>query len=229
MNTRYILVYDFETKGLPNPHTCYPVQLAAKVLHPRTLEEVQNGTFSSFIRPERSNDSVEEESVKWHAEKRGISTAEVWDLWNSGGDEKQVWSDFEKFTQRFHMTTSKKPSAFTAPIRAGANIIGYDNIIWDRLCNKYGMVDKNGRQTLAFARDNLDIQPMLYWWFENYDDAPENINMDTLRQYFGIKGSTGHDAFSDVNDCILIIRAYMKLFRRSTQTLQNGFRGAFSR
>lgn len=90
------------------------------------------------------------------------------------------------------------------------------------------MVDKNGNQNLAWARDNGDIQPLLFWWFEGYGDNPENLSMDTLRPYFGINAQLAHDASSDVDDTILIMTSFMKLHRKTSKNLQRGFRGAFA-
>jgi DNA polymerase III epsilon subunit-like protein len=216
-----ILVYDFETVNGTDPRNNHPIQLAAKVLNPRTLEPVNNGEFHSFIKPDVV---IEEESLAWHAKARHTTPDKVSQLWENAPTEKQVWSDFAEFTKRFHLA-GRKASWFTAPIRGGCNILNYDNIIWDRLCVKYGFVEaKRGTQSLAFPRDNLDIQPMLFWWFENYDDAPENLNMDALREYFGITHQNGHDAYSDVDDTIIILQSFMKLFRRTANGLK--FKGA---
>lgn len=222
MNNHFILVYDFETAGEPNPLTCEPVQLAAKVLHPRTLEVVKNGVFQTFIQPPGP---VIQESIDWHAKTRKITPQEVLDLWATGLPQKQAWDDFADFTMKFH-TSTKKKSWFSAPIRAGANIIGYDNIIWDRMCTKYGYMDAKNRdrQNLAFPRDNLDIQAMMWYWFESYDDGPDNLNMDAIREYFGITASMSHDAMSDVDDTIVVLRSFMNLFRRTK--VIGGFRNA---
>lgn len=217
-------MYDFETLNKPDPLTCLPMQIAAKVLHPRTLEPVSNGTFQSFIRPEVE---VEQESLEWHAKARNLTIENTKALWENAPSEKQVWTDFAEFTKRFH-TNTKKQSWFSAPIRAGANIIDYDNIIWDRMCKKHGFIDtKRGEQNLAFPRDNLDIQAMLWYWFESYDDGPEKLKMDVLRDYFGIKATTAHDAISDIDDTISILVPFMKLFRRTASSLN--FRGALTK
>lgn len=215
-----------ETCGPPDPLICEPVQLAAKVLHPRTLEVVKNGEFHTFIQPPGP---VIQESLEWHAKTRKITTDEVQALWATGLPQKQAWDDFAQFTLKFHNGDRKKKSWFSAPIRAGANIIGYDNIIWQRLCERYGYMDTKNRdrQNLAFPRDNLDIQAMMFWWFENYGDGPDNLNMDIIREYFGINASMSHDAMSDVNDTIIVLRSYMGLFRRTTDKIHTmgGFRG----
>lgn len=225
MNNRFILVYDFETCGPPDPLIAEPVQLAAKVLHPRTLEVVKNGEFHTFIQPPGP---VIQESIDWHAKTRKITAEEVVALWANGLPQKQAWDEFAEFTLKFH-TPTKKKSWFSAPIRAGCNIVGFDNVIWQRMCERYGYIDAKNkdRQSLAFPRDNMDIQPMLFWWFENYGDGPDNLNMDILREYFAIDSKMGHDAMSDVDDTILIIRSYSGLFRRTTQKIheQGGFKG----
>lgn len=224
MNNRYIIVYDFETSGL-DPKVCDPTQIAAMVLNPYTLEQVPGGEFHSFMCPDKLP-PVDDSTVAWHAQVRSTTAEAILDTWKSAPPEKQVWSDFAEFTKRFQTSGGKKRTS-TQPIRAGANIINYDNIIWQRLCEKHGFVSPSGDQNLAFKRDNLDIQPMLWYWLEAYEGSPDSLSMDKLREYFDMPKGMAHDAMSDVNDCVMILRSFMKLMRNTAAKLN--FKGCFGK
>ena len=212
-----------ETTGV-DPNVAEPVQLSAKILNPFTLECVQNGEFHSFMQP-LVKPSLDDENLNWHASKRKITPEEVLDLWYKAPPQKQVWSDFANFTKRFHVDAKRK-SIFSAPIRAGANIVNYDNIIFQRLCERHGFIDsKTSTQNLCFPRDNIDIQPMLWFWFEGYKGSPNSLSMDSLRDYFEMPESMAHSADADVDDCITILRGFMKLFRYTSKNLN--FAGCF--
>ncbi len=221
MNRNYLCCYDFETSGV-DPHTCSMFQLAAKIIHPRKLEFIQGDEFKSFSRPPEF-ETLKDEAFEYQAKVRGISVAEMKQIIADAPPEKEVWKNFVTFTGRYHQDGCKRKSMFSAIIRAGINIRSYDNVIWQRLCEKYGYINKNGEQNIAFPRDNVDLMDICFLWFEN-SHQPEKYNMDCLREYFGLPSDGGHDAMFDVNQTGELIMRFLRLHRATNVK----FRGALA-
>jgi hypothetical protein len=225
MNTKFFCLYDFETTSQgskPDPKTDEPIQLTAIMIHPRKLEIVDGGRFNSFIRPP-DGFVPHEESVKWHAKVRKTTPEAILNLWGSSQGQKEVWSGFKNFLERFHTQGGRK-SIFSAPIRCGFNIIGYDNVIWQRICERYNMVDKDGKQNLVMDQFNIDLMHILFTWFENNIDIDKN-NMDVFREYFGISGENAHDSEKDCEDEANILIRFLKLQRYIAD--KTTFKGSF--
>lgn len=216
MNKNYILVYDFETVGIGvDPHTCEPFQVAAMVIHPRKLELIEGATFSSFMCPP-DFDKLPDEALEYHAKVRHCSVPDIRKLISEAPSQANVWQSFVKFIEMYHADGSKKKSMFSAPIRAGTNIKSYDNIIWDRMCLRYGNVTlKNSEQNLAHPRDCIDLLELCFYWFENMEE-PKKYNMDYLRPYFGLSTSEAHDAIFDTKQCAELIMRFLRLHRATS-------------
>lgn len=210
MNNCYIICFDFETGGL-DPKKCSPIQIAAQVIHPRTLEFVPDGRFESMMQPltKEEFDAIEDGALAVnHKTREQIKAAPL---------ENMVWGEFAKFVNKY-----KTPDG--APIPAGQNIKGYDLIISDRLCEKYGPWDKKrNQQTLWNWRDQIDLLNFTFAWFENSNELP-NTKMDTLREYFEISAEGAHDAWKDVKDTAELIVKFMRLHRSLAKKVK--FRGA---
>lgn len=223
----YICVFDFETDGI-DPHNCQPVQVAACMLHPKTLDIVADSYFSSFMRPEGvdtdayTSNNKTMETVAWHAKNYDTTVSEILKTWREAPEPQQVWQDFANYLLKFNVNQSRKMH-FSAPIRAGMNIRRFDNIIADRLCAKYGMVDKDGTQKIFNRRDVVDIMDFCFYWFENMAE-PNSYAMDNLRQYFNIvhddADGPSHDALVDVKDEAVLIQKFFRLHRRLAPTIK---------
>jgi hypothetical protein len=114
---------------------------------------------------------------------------------------------------------------FSAPIRAGMNIRSFDNVIWDRLCHKYGFISPKGEPNISHPRDCLDLKEMCFYWFENQYN-PEKYNMDLLRPYFGLESSASHDAEFDTKQVAHLIMRFLNLHRAIAAKTK--FEGAFA-
>lgn len=224
----FICVYDFETDSA-DPYTCEPVQLAACIINPITLDIVENSEFMVNMRPSDIDDesyfSEHENTIKWHAGNYGVSPREIYERWLSFPAQQQGWEHFVQYLLKYNKNQSRR-TKFSAPIRAGANIRRFDNIIVDRLAKKYGQTDKNGEQKLFYPRDVIDITEMSFYWFENAQ-RPGSYNMDTLREFFGIPTAGSHDALKDIRDEAWMIQKFMRLFRSVAPRVQ--FEGAYNR
>ncbi len=230
MNSKYFVIYDFETtndvkgNGRPNPQTDEPIQLTALIIHPRKLELVPGGKFTSFIQPPKEL-TVHPDSLAWHAKTLKMKPEEVLKKWNDAPSQKQVWESFKVFLERYHCEGNRK-SIFSAPIRAGYNIINYDNVIWQRLCERYKMLDKEGKQNLTMDQYNVDLMHLIFVWFENNIDI-DKYSMDTLRPYLGISSENAHDSEKDCEDEAELLIRLMKLHRYIAD--KTTFKGSFIR
>lgn len=211
MNQSNIVVFDFETGGL-DPDKCSPIQVAAIVLNPRTLEPIPNAMFNSMMCPptQEEFDAIEDGALAVNKKTREqIKAAPV---------EGLVWKEFTSFVLRYK-------NGNDLPIPAGQFIYGYDLIISTRLCKKYGPWDKKRNQQALWGRDFLDLKNDLFRWFENSNELP-NQKLDTLRDYLGMNKENAHDALQDVQDTAKILVRFLRLYRQLTKRIN--FKGAFS-
>lgn len=228
MNWNRIIVFDLET-DLPTPEDANPVQIGAIVLHPRSLEVVEGGEFNAMIRPpgidtKEYYTDAREGTISFHTKVQNKTREEIIDSWKAARPEKDVMADFATFCKRFNY--GKKRGMYSRVIASGYNVIKFDIPILQRVCEKHGHVDKKGTQNLFFPRDILDVMHIAWNWFENLDNGPPNLKLDTLREYFGMSGENAHDALQDVKDTAEILRRFMRTTRKVSQNVQ--FEGAMS-
>lgn len=228
MNFHPIVVFDFETDGT-DPNTCNPVQLAAIVIEPRTLNIITDSEFCTYIKPDEiNNDSYyndHKDTIDWHANNMKITAAKVIDKWKAAPSEKNVWSDFKDYLLRYHKQDRRK-SKFSAPIAAGANILRFDLIIIERLSVKYGDLDKDNNIKVFYPRDKIDTMLWCFAWFENLEE-PLKYNMNYLRNFFGMSTKGSHDALKDVNDTAQLVIKFLKLHRAYSSQVK--FKNAFGK
>ena len=209
MNYKDIIVFDFET-GSRNPHKTQPVQIAAVAIHGRKLTIQPDGEFNSLIRPVLDDeeaiklglDPIEDEALAVNGKTREELA--------KAPQPKVVWDKFANFVNRYNF----KKTPYYAPIAAGYNIIGFDLPIVQRMCEKYGPVDKKtGQQTLFNKIHKVDMLDIVWMWMENNADV-KSLSMDSMRDLFGISKENAHDALQDVKDTANLMIRFMKLHRR---------------
>lgn len=222
----FICVYDFETDS-PDPRVCNPVQLAAIMINPITLEIVDNSEFEIKMRPvDIDKETYYEEhkdTIIWHSKIKEKTPEYIFKEWQGYPDQKQSWDHFLNYLLKYNKNQSRK-TVWTAPIRAGHNITGFDNLIIDRLAETYKDVDKDGEQKIFFQRDVIDTKDICFYWFENLPE-PSGLSLDVLREFFGIPVKGGHDAKKDVKDTAWLVQKFMRLFRLQAPKIP--FKGAF--
>lgn len=229
MNTNFYAVYDFETickngEKATNPLQAEPIQVAARILHPRKLEFVEGGTFSSYIKPPYEREELHMETVAWHAKNADKKPEDLIELWYNAPAQNIVWGQFIDFLNKYHGGVKK--GKFSAPVLAGHNIISYDNIIFSRMCVRYNFCDKNQEQNVVLLNKCTDTLHLLAPWFENNPEI-HSLSLDKLRPYLGLSSKGSHDAFKDVNDCSLIMRRFLR-FHRALAENKSYFKGSFS-
>lgn len=215
MNYNTIVVFDFET-GSVDPQNTIPLSLGAKAYNPRSLKPIPDGEFYSLMRPANDAEyaSIQDEALK-------VNNLKIEEI-REAPDREQVWKRFAAFVN----SHNKKGTPWFAPIAAGHNIKGFDLIIHQRLCQQYGMVDKEGRQTLFNRRDQFDLLDPCFMWFENSKE-PANFKLDTLREFFGMSKENAHNAIQDVRDTGDILMRFLQLHRSFTGRVS--FKNALSK
>lgn len=227
MNLNKLGVFDFETDS-PNPHICNPVQLAALMVNPRTLQVEPGSEFNIMMRPPDIDDDdyvrKHRDTIEWHAGVKNCTVEQIVETWKNAPMQKDAFNMFKEYLLRHH-TKTKKKNHFSAPVAAGYNIEGFDNIIIRRLCKTHGGLDKNGEVSLWHYRDQIDGMRMVLNWFENSDEL-KSYSMDNVRALLGMPSDDAHDALQDVRDTAWVITSFMKLHRRFAE--QVTFKGSFN-
>jgi len=210
MNNNTYIIFDFES-GSANPHKCQPTQIAAIALHSKKLTIEPNGIFNSEILPILDDekamamglDPLEDKALEiTHKTIEGLSTAPSLDI---------VWQKFVQFVNKFNY----KKSSFTAPIPCGYNINGFDMHIVNRLCDKFGNIDKNNRQNLFNPIFKIDLMDLVFAWTENNPDI-KSRSLTAMCEYFGLPTANiegAHDALQDVKNTANILIKFLKYHR----------------
>jgi DNA polymerase III epsilon subunit-like protein len=226
INYNKICVFDFETDG-SDPESCSPVQLAAVMVDPISLEIIPNSEFNILFKPEVLENNSEykytTDILDFHAKVKGCSKDDVFNQWLKYPRQEHSWKMFVDYLDKYHTRNSKK-SQFSAPIAAGYNIVRFDLKIIDRLSIKYKNTNKENRSDLFFPRDTVDLINLIFYWFENNNDL-KNYTLDSIRDYLGIDKEGAHDAIKDVKDTANIMIRFLKLHRNLSKKIK--FRGAF--
>ncbi len=212
MANRDYICFDFET-GSRNPHKTQPTQIAALALDGRNF--AVKGQFNSEIQPifddeeaiKAGVDPIEDEALKITGKTReGLAQAPPL---------KSVWQKFTKFVSQYNW----KGDAFFNPIPVGFNIIGFDMIIINRLCEQFGPWDKDRNQQKLFSKVyKFDIMDSIFAWTES-DPSVKSISMDALRERMGLSSENAHDALQDVKDEANIFIKLMKTHRAIYQNM----------
>lgn len=226
INYNKICVFDFETDG-SDPKICSPVQIAAVIIDPIQLEIIPNSTFNINFKPEvlEDNDNYiyQTDILDFHSKVKACSKEEVMQQWKKYPKQQYSWELFVNYLDKYHTRTSKK-SQFSAPIAAGYNIYRFDLPIIDRLSNKFGNLNKEGKTDIFFPRDVIDVMNLIFYWFENNNDL-KSYTLDTIRDYVGISKDGAHDALKDVMDTANILIRFMKLHRNLSHKIK--FKNSF--
>ncbi len=220
INKNNICVFDFETSGL-SPTSDEAVQLAALMIDPYTLEVIPGSEFQSLIKPINIfAGSKEEINIKWN------KSSGAWEKNKKTQEELQdaplpqhVWKAFASYVKKYNTAGYNGK-----PIPAGHNIQGFDLYWVDELSRRHGTADKEGKQNIFNKRTVLDTLNLCFLWFENSVE-PGDLQMDTLRKYFGIN-EIGHDAWVDVKTTSEILIRFMKLHRHFSNKVK--FKNSFA-
>lgn len=212
MANRDFIVFDLET-GSRNPHKTQPTQIAAIALDGRNFSV--KGQFNSETQPIFDDekaislglDPIQDEALK--------ITGKTREALEKAPPLKLVWDKFTKFVLKYNW----KGDTFFNPIPVGFNIIGFDMIIINRLCQEFGPWDKERNQQKLFSKVyKFDIMDNIFAWTES-DPSVKSISMDSLRQRMCLSLDNAHDALQDVKDEANIFIKLMKTHRAIYQNM----------
>jgi DNA polymerase III epsilon subunit-like protein len=211
IKVNHYVCIDFETNGL-DPHTCFPIEIAAKVYNGRSLEPIPNAEFSEYCKPPEGT----------------IIEPKIWDITkidpkaiDSASSIKLVYPKFIEFVGKYNVEGNK----WTAPIVCGFNSNRYDVIIHNRMLAEYG---KKGKNTICFSpMRQVDLYDLIYYWFSNTKEL-EGYSLNDLRRYMGISTDGAHRAMKDVEDTAKIFFRFMKFHRELSEIYTPRFKGCFS-
>jgi DNA polymerase III epsilon subunit-like protein len=211
MANRDYIVFDFES-GSRNPHKTQPTQIAAIALDGRNLSV--KGTFNSEICPILDDDKAIAAGVDPIEDGALKVTGKTREKLAEAPSLKSVWSKFTKFVDQYNW----KGDPFFNPIPVGYNIIGFDMIIINRLCEQFGPWDKTKNQQKMFSKVyKVDLMDNVFMWTES-DPSFKSISMDSLRERMGLSFENAHDALQDVKDTANI---FIKLLKTHRSIYQN--------
>lgn len=227
-NLQKICVFDMETDG-SNPDVCSPVQIAAIMVDPNRLEIIKDSEFNISLKPSSLEDNPEyayadSDVLDFHAKVQGKNKDDILKAWLSFPKQDIGWKNFVSYLEMYH-TRSERKSCFTAPIACGYNINRFDLRIVERLSIKYKNLNKEGRSSLFYPRDVIDVMNLIFYWFEGNNEL-KNYTMDHLREYFGIAKDGAHDALKDVKDTAELLIRFLKLHRNLSKKIK--FRDSFT-
>jgi DNA polymerase III epsilon subunit-like protein len=227
-NLQKICVFDLETDGV-NPDVCSPVQIAALIIDPYKLEIIKDSEFNINIKPYMLEENPlyiydDSDVLDFHAKVRGCDKSKILDDWKSYQPQDNGWKMFISYLEKYH-TRSDKKSCFTAPIAAGYNINRFDLRIIEKLSLKYNNLNKEGRSSIFYPRDVIDLMNIIFYWFEGNNEL-KNYTLDNVREYLGINTAGSHDAMNDVRATADILIRFMKLHRNLSNKVK--FKKAFT-
>lgn len=213
MNKNSIIVFDFETGGL-DTKTTEPIEIAAIALDPRSLDPISK--YYSLCKPTDFS-IVSPDALRVNG--KTIPQLEV------APEQSVVWKSFVEWIK-----TYSKGTKFTNPIPCGKNIRNFDLPIFDRLCIKYGYVDKDGKPNVWHPTKTWDVQDFLDYWFENNNDLVAH-SMDACREFFGMSKDGAHSAMIDTVQTAHMLIKFLTLHRNAYKTVNpktGGFRNTMS-
>lgn len=214
-----VIIYDYETCGR-DPYSTDPIEISAICMDINTLElkvdaEGKPLLFTTLVRlPEGAK--VEEAALK----KNNITLIE---LEEKGVDQKFAFEQFASFCRSFARSDKK----WDQPYSAGFNISNFDNIISDRLCQRWGVVDKDGEAILFHPFHKFDLIDYIRIFFA-WDDVLPAYNLDAIRDYFGIDKTGSHRAEKDVVDSYLLLKRFITYFKATSNKMLPKFKDAFN-
>lgn len=216
MNQNKLLVFDYETSST-KPNTTQILQIGAAVLHPRTLDVVEE--FNSLAKYEEWS-SVESKALEVNGlTKEILDEAPTIDI---------AWKQFTMFIRKYN--TGK--SLWGNVIPCGHNICNFDIPITNRYAKRFGDWSKaEERNNLFHPFLSLDTAPILFSWFEN-EKSPKTIGQVAVAKHLGFSDKElkeAHTAIADVRVNYKILVRFLQFQRKLMNKYRDSFEGAFSK
>lgn len=227
MANKNIVIFDTETDGgivkgkfQPNLFAkgdASVIQYACIALDTDKVEYIPGSEFFTWVLPEDIDDEnyIEnhQDTLNWHANLRDISVEDfVNQIKENGISQKLALEQFSEHVRQYG-TPRAQPGA------GGQNIRGFDLPIIDILCTKY----KVKPPFSAKWQNHWDLMDVTSKWFPYAEQAPRNLSMDTLRDWYRLEDPAGqsHDALTDVKHEGYFIKRFMNLHKTMVRKIPN--------
>ena len=212
INTNVIICMDFETTSR-YPNTTQPIQLAAVAIHSQKLEIIPGSEFESLIKPVEDPELQAKAGLGAIEDEALAVNKKTMEELRLAPDLKTVWTQFIEYVNNYNY----KKNSYTAPIVAGYNILGFDNIITDRICGphgwNYGPWDKDRQKTSLFNPvRKIDLMDLAFCWFSGTAE-PRKLSQEALLDFCGMNVEGLHDAMVDTKACAELICKFLKLHK----------------
>lgn len=216
INENHYCVYDFETDG-KDPRSCSAIEIGATIVHARKHQVIEGSEFQSFIKPDDFDDTYFErhkDTIIWAAGQRKCSTDDVIALIANAPPEKVVFKNFTEYLKKYKKEGGKS-SNWDLPILVGYNSSKFDDVIYDRMCAKYGGINAKGEAKSVCPRLRVDLLHHMFMWHESLSFLP-SYSMDTLRQKIAFSEHSGHAhaADRDVAEEAELLCKLLKIYRK---------------
>ena len=212
MNNNFLCVFDFETGG-KNPHRCQITQIAAIILHPRSLKPVD--TFNQECRLEMDEtkltalelDPVEQEALK--------ITGKTVEGLSDKPSEAMMWKQFSLFVKKYNPSTG----TYKAPLPCGYNILNFDLAICDRATKMYKTPELFNRHLI------IDCYHEFRAWTEN-NPSIQSHKLSDFMDFMGLPPElkeNAHDALQDVKNvgnCLIKLLHFKREISKKTDFSQ---------
>jgi DNA polymerase III epsilon subunit-like protein len=208
---RNILFFDTETWSLDIRSTEL-VELAAVVMDGESLEFIRGAEFQTYVRP-----------LDWNNYHSGAVavTGITPDMLRTGKhsktgaavnvmDRSAALQAFDAFVKEYRV----KGAGFGGcPVVGGKNIRHFDLPLLDRICRDEKIASKDGMNKFFDRKKVVDLEDLLWLWFQWRPEKPADFSMDELRNYFGLAAPDKHGALIDAQQEGLVIRQFLRLHR----------------
>ena len=212
-NNNRICVYDYETGGT-NPLTTPILSIGAVIVEPTDLKIIDE--FYSLSQPDDKGFAKIQDGA---LAVNNLTREEI----KKAVPEKIVWGDFCSFIGKH----KKGTSMWNSPIKCGFNTSGFDDIITEIYCKKYGPYDKKeGRSKLFKPFPSLDLSQLMFSWFEN-ESEPFKMGLTSIAEHLGIDTSQAHNSLEDSRMTALILIKFLKFQRNIMEQYRDKIKGCF--
>jgi inhibitor of KinA sporulation pathway (predicted exonuclease) len=202
-----ICCFDFET-GSKSPLKTQPIQLSAVMIDSIRLEVIEDSIFDTYIQAIEDPDECECLEIDLVQDEALNVNHITWEQIRGGVGLKQAWTNFTEYVSSY----AKKKGDWDKPIRAGYNIVNFDNKIVDRLCVQYGPWDETWcTQKIFHPIHQYDMMMIVRQMTEGQNFR--SVSMDKVREWWGINPEYAHNSKKDVLDNAFGIIKFLKLYR----------------
>ena len=188
----YLIFFDFETGGLEP--TKPEIQLASVVVDPQFVEVAHFETKIAFDKTKADPKALE---MNHYTDEAWVNAPHAMD----------VVRKFAAFCERYksvEMVSKRTGKPYNVGRLAGHNAATFDAPRLRRMFDTEGCF-------MPFHPIPLDTLQLALWKFQFMEKKPENFQLSTLCQFFGVDTTGAHDALTDVRLSAALTKAIVSM------------------